>query len=256
MKYVRHSSSIVLFVTAMLTLVGCSQGNNPGGKLWFYTHSTGNKEELDTSLTPACFIELSADGHYTSDFGHFDYGTWIYADSQVLLSSHLNTKSILAVNYLTATEMQVGPPKGPFTNFERQAGNTGSHAEDPFSVENNSWRIKATAKETDEQLSKRLVNHCRFWERYFSWALNNRIDYIDVRSTPTPIKIYGNGFGLKPYEALPKTWTALFFDAEDCRKANEKIKKVFDSNSIAWPHTDNKYKMFLSAFQQLERQLK
>ncbi|HTL10142.1 MAG TPA: hypothetical protein VL307_17830, partial [Chitinophagaceae bacterium] len=97
--------------------------------------------------------------------------------------------------------------------------------------------------------------HFKFWERYFTWALNDRIDYIDVRSTPTPIKIYGNGFALKPFEELPAAWKNYFYDEEDCRAANEKIKYIFDNNLLAWPHTDNRYKLFIAAFQQLQKQL-
>jgi hypothetical protein len=37
-----------------------------------------------------------------------------------------------------------------------------------------------------------LHNHCQFWETYFTWALKNELATIDVRSTPTAIKIYGN----------------------------------------------------------------
>ena len=34
---------------------------------------------------------------------------------------------------------------------------------------------------------------------YFNWALDNELTTVDVRSTPTPIKIYGNGFTIKQY---------------------------------------------------------
>jgi hypothetical protein len=207
-------------------------------------------------LNPANFINLESDGHYTSDFGQFDYGTWSYSEGQLLLTGRQNKKSLLPVVYLTAREMQVGPAKGPLDNFESQPGRFRSPAENPFSRENNDWRIKAGAKETESQLKSRLINHCRFWELYFTWAFNNTIQYIDVRSTPTPIKIYGNGFGLVPFEELPAAWKTYFYDDADCATANTLLRKVFDSRKIAWPHTENKYKMFISAFQQLQQQLK
>ena len=43
---------------------------------------------------------------------------------------------------------------------------------DPFSAANNRWRLPATRKETDEEIKGRLRNHCRFWEYYFTWALD------------------------------------------------------------------------------------
>ncbi len=105
------------------------------------------------------------------------------------------------------------------------------------------------------EIRNRLLNHFKFWELYFTRALNNEIQYIDVRSTPTPVKIYGNGFGLIPFEQLPAAWRAYFFDEEDCKIANDKIKSLFNRNAIGWPHTENKYKMFISAFQQLQQKL-
>lgn len=244
-------------ITAFLLVcaTACKQPKDPSGKIWFFTHTTGVKDAGDSMLTPANFINLETGGNYTSDLGHFDYGTWIYANNTLFLNSHNHGKSTMPVPWLTAKEMQSGPAKGPLDNFESQVVSFPSANENPFSVENNKWRIKATAKETSIQIKNRLINHCRFWELYFNWALNNKIQYIDVRSTATPIKIYGNGFGLKPYGQLPGAWKNYFYDEEDCKTANDKIKYVFDNGSIAWPQTENKYKMFISAFQQLQQKL-
>ena len=111
-------------------------------------------------------------------------------------------------------------------------------------------------KETENEISKRLVNHCLFWKAYFKWALDNNIATIDVRSVPTPIKIYGNGFALKSFDDLPQTWKKYFYDSADCKKATELLQATFAHNDIAWAHTDNKYKMFIGAFEQLSSMLK
>ncbi len=128
--------------------LSCGQLSGPSGKIWFYTHSTDNKDPRDTTLTPSSFIMLNKDGRYTKDFGRFDYGTWLYGNKQILLTSYSKEKIMLPVNYLTATEMQVGPHDGPFDNFESQPGSFSGEPENPFSKENNQWRMKAAAKET------------------------------------------------------------------------------------------------------------
>ena len=151
--------------------------------------------------------------------------------------------------------MQIVSADGSVYNFESQQGSSSAPNQNPFSVVNNAWRIKAKKKESDSEIKYRLLNHFKFWEVYFTWALNNQIESIDVRSMPTPIKIYGNGFTLKPFETLPDAWKSYFFDEEDCRKANEKINFLFQHENIAWAHTDNKYKMFISAFQQMQQKL-
>jgi hypothetical protein len=115
--------------------------------------------------------------------------------------------------------------------------------------------VPAAKKETEQELRNRLKNHFRFHEIYFKWALDAKLNSIDVRSTPSPIKIYGNGFALKNFDELPASWHSYFYDDEDCQKANDMIKDIFEKEEIAWAQTENKYKMFISAFQQLEQKI-
>jgi len=71
-----------------------------------------------------------------------------------------------------------------------------------------------------------------------------------VRSTLLRSKSMAMASGL----TLPRSareWRSYFFDAEDCQKANDMIKEIFD-HQTSLGHTDSKYKMFLSAFQQME----
>ncbi|MDE3250595.1 MAG: hypothetical protein KGO82_18180 [Bacteroidota bacterium] len=235
--------------------ISCHQPTGPSG-IWFYTYSSGPKDNDGAGLNPANFLVLKEDGQYTMDFGKFSYGKWEYRGDQLLLTDQQNEKRALRVNYLTRKDMQIGPAAGPLDNFERQPASTGDENENPFSLINNRWRIRASAKETDQQLKERLANHFQFWERYFSWAMRHKIDYIDVRSTPTAVKIYGNGFTLKPLKELPNRWINCFFDQDDCIRANEIISKAFTSGQIAWPHSDNRFVMFIGAFQQLEKIIK
>jgi hypothetical protein len=250
--------SFILNITTifLLLLISCHTANNQFEKLWFYTFHSSTTANTDTTLTPASFIDIRKDGTYTSDFGTFDYGKWVLKDQQLRLINYKNVTSVINVAYFSGNEMQLGPSNGPLDNFESQPSLFASESQNPFSKENNLWRIQADKKETDTAIRDRLLNHFKFWEMYFTWAFENNIQYIDVRSTPTLIKIYGNGFGLKPTEQLPLAWKSYFFDEEDCKKANEKLKTLFDTNAVAWPHTENKYKMFISAFQQLQQKLK
>ncbi len=244
---------LIIGSLCLCTLIACTRPADIAGNLWFYTHSSGTN--LPDTLTPANFILLEKDGTYTSDLKTFDYGKWVYNNHQLLLISHRQTKTVILVNYLTDKEMQAGPPSGPFNNFESQQVAFDFPAQNPFSKDNNQWRMKATQKETSDQIRIRLLNHFKFWELYFTWALNNKIQYIDVRSTASPIKIYGNGFALKPFEQLPTLWKMYFYDDADCAADNEKIKYIFDHNLVSWPQTENKYKMFVSAFQQMQQHL-
>jgi hypothetical protein len=250
---IAFKSGLILFLT---TATGCLLSINPMPKLWFYTYGTGAPTGKDSLLSPASFLELRPDGSYTRDFGYFEYGSWIRKDRQLILTSRNRTTYTYQLNKITPGEMQLTLDNGLVGNFDSQSLPSENEKQDPFSVYNNRWRIPATHKESNSEIRRRLYEHCQFWEAYFHWALDKDLPTVDVRSTPSLIKIYGNGFTLKPIEDLPAEWTSFFFDAEDCQKANDIITDIFQHKTIAWAHTDSKYKMFLSAFQQMENFLR
>lgn len=241
----------VLIVCSVL-FASCSSKTQLS-KLWFFTHTNGNVQGNDTLLSPVSFLQLRNDGSYTRDFGRFEYGSWDMGDKQIFLKNQ-HGKTIRLAFDINKNEMVVRLGNGATANFESHQ--LPSASENPFSKENNLWRIPPVKKESDEEINARLHNHCQFWETYFKWAVEKDLTRIDVRSTPTLIKIYSNGFELKPYDALPAAWKSYFYDSADCRKANDRMEYIFNHYNIAWGNTDNKFKMFISAFQQLGRRLK
>jgi hypothetical protein len=243
-------------VTLFLTQYNCTFKKDRIDALWFYTYSTGKSESDAETVTPVSFIDLQADKTYSRDFRGFDYGHWEKKDSLLLLASIKGDTAVFPIKYLFGNELRLLTGKGTTVSFESQPGKFPSAAENPFSAENNQWRIPATKKENEPELKKRLKNHCKFYELYFRWALRYNLNSIDVRSTPSLIKVYGNGFALKEFDELPDVWRAYFYDEEDCRKATDILKDIFEHKDIAWAHSDNKYKMFISAFQQLQEFIK
>jgi hypothetical protein len=246
----------VLILPCLLQLGGCVLKKSTPAGLWFYTYSGNSSAKDDNALTPANFLLLQENGTYTSDFDDFRYGVWKSEDHKIYLINDQSATLLLTIDYQAKNEMRVSFGSHPSANFDRQPGSFLKPNQNPFSKENNQWRIKARNKETDTEIKSRLLNHFKFWETYFAWALEDELDNIDVRSTPTLVKIYGNGFALKAFKELPGKWKSYFFDVEDCEKAQKMVKNLFDNNDIAWAHTQNKYKMFISAFQQLQQKLR
>lgn len=252
----------------MFVLTGCFHFRNSNNlaSLWFYTYKSDPRPDRNDSmttagmtppeLTPANFLELRPDGSYTRDFGRFEYGSWEEKNHRLSLTNQAHETAAYTVQYEGGEDMQMIVNNGAVAHFESHALPGSSPLADPFSKENNRWRMAATKKETDQDIRARLLNHCHFWVAYFTWALNNELASVDVRSTPTLLKIYGNGFTLKRFNDLPPEWRSYFYDAEDCRKASDQMKDVFQNHTIAWAHTDNKYKLFIGAFQQIEQALR
>jgi hypothetical protein len=250
-KILRNS----LFILVYLAFNGCLPGKPTITKCWFYTYQTDFTAAQNHGLSPTSFLCIRTDGTYTRDFGIFDYGNWTYKDGSLSLTSKRNQTATLHIQSLTSNEMSF-ELYGNKLNFDGQSLPAENVSEDPFALDNNAWRIPASQKENDEAIRKRLRNHCRFWEVYFTWALKTKQESLDVRSTPTPIKIYGNGFALKSVEDEPGRWKSYFFDEDDCKKSYDILTKILEQHGIALAHTDNRYKMFIGAFQQLETALK
>lgn len=247
------------FILLLLpTLSGCMLLRDPSPAIWFYTFSEGPASHRDTQLTPASFIEFRTDGTYTLDMGEFEYGKWLLTRDAIQLFAGHNEEhryTYLRLKSQTPNELQLIIDDNVTAHYERRPMPKNMD-EDPFSLVNNRWRIPAERQENDQEIRQRLFNHCQFWETYFTWALHYKIPTIDVRSTPTPIKIYGNGFALKRYEDWPAEWKYSFNNKQDRLKAYDILKDIFEHKNIGWPQTGNKYEMFIGAFQQMENFLR
>ena len=110
------------------------------------------------------------------------------------------------INYESSKDLKLTVMPDVVSDFSAAPSKFTSPATNPFSLGNNKWRISANHKESRQEIRQRLINHCEFWKTYFSWALDNNIQSVDVRSTPTAIKIYGNGFALKKFDDLPAVY--------------------------------------------------
>ena len=242
----------LLSLICICLLFSCSMNTKPEA-VWLFSHVDG-RAKYDTLLNQASFLNLQPDGFYTRDFGFYDEGKWELNNEELVLHSKRRSVARIPVKALQKDELHLNATASLVAKFVRTPA-LSNDKENPFIPAYNQWRLKAKRKESRDEISKRLLNHCLFWETYFSWGLKQEVNALDVRNTPTPIKIYGNGFGLKKFEELPASWTRYFYDTADCRQATEMLKVIFARRNIKWPRTKNTYEMFVSAFQQLQTQL-
>lgn len=237
-----------------LTLGSCKQFINGGSQLWLFQSGRTASGNEDTTMSAANFLYLTEDGRYTRDFGSFDYGDWKVKDKKLTLTPEDKTGAVTYdLRAMNSKEMvmRLGARAMTFKIFPSD----GDPEENPFSLKNNRWRIHPQARETDQQIVERLKNHFAFWEAYFTWGIKNDLQNMDVRGTPTAVKVYGNGFQLKHHDELPAGWVNSFYDSTDCKLATEKIRKVFRARNIIWNWRDGKFRMFYSAFRQMGEQV-
>lgn len=251
---------VAVLLMAVTLLSGCASKHDVLCKVWFYTFDDTRTHtgKGDPELSPTDFVNLQFDGQYTADLQGFQHGTWALSGDDVVLTDASKKKRYIALKVVTPNEITVdvlpGNKDESLYKFEGTS-NTFPDEENPFSLVNNQWRVKATHKETDPEILARVKNHLRYWEKYFAWGLETKKTTLDVRSLPGPLKIYGNGFELIPFERWAPEWTGHFYDAEDAQKAWGVLHDFFTYKRIAWAKSDNKFKMFISAFQQMQNKM-
>lgn len=244
------------FAALLLLQTGCAPGKKAVTGLWVYYAGEIMDQPEAEGITSASFIDLHSDGTYTKDLGNFDYGKWQQKDSILILTGTKKGPVNYVIKSMVDDELDLRILRKVTITFVKRSGGFDSAAHNPFSVQNNQWRIPAGHKESDQQIKERLRNHCRFYQAYFQWGLDDNLSTLDVRGTASAIKIYKNGFVLVPFEQLGERWKSYFYDEEDCRKANDILKDIFERKAIVWENKEHSYKMFLSAFRQLEQMLK
>lgn len=253
---------ILFLLLAACFVAGCTTREGELSKLWFYSYSEedngneGTALQEGTALSPSDFLDLQENGTYTSHLQSFDYGRWKVENDRIVLQNHRAQTVSLPIRSLDGKELVLGDAEGGAAyRFDGFSNKFDVARDNPFARENNLWRIRATRRESEAELTARLRNHFRFWEKYFNWALKTGRKTLDVRSLPSSIKIYGNGLSVLPYKEQSPVWKSYFYDSTDSRRAYEKTKDIIRSKKIAWPQTDHMYKKFLSAFQQLQRNM-
>jgi hypothetical protein len=255
---VRRGLIFLLVVVSCTFFNSCQFKRPPLTNTWFYSHNakTETSTQNPVKLTPENFIDLQPDGSFTSDIAEFEYGSWKGEGDYIQLQNQNGEQKIFTIISYHDGELTLDLTPNVKNDYNRvftaisNKKSTGKN--NPFAKENNRWRIRPSSPETDGDIKDRLVNHFKFWETYFEWAVANNFQQLDVRSPNSLLKLYGNGFKLLPYDELSEEWKSNFFNEEDCHKAWDKLKKLVDSKDIAWPKTENRFKFFVSAFQQLQ----
>lgn len=248
----------LFLICGLLSLLSCQQKDSIA-KVWINQRGEVRDgyrppgAELDLELSEDNFINLKEDGTYAANWKEFEEGRWQMRDGKLLLINRQKEIAEYPVLRQTKDSLILADKQRNFLYTLAGYPNTSANAEeDPYSLQNNRWRIPARHKETDKELQARLKNHFRFWQQYFAWGNRENISALDVRSTPSLFKLYGNGFELEYFEYLPAKWMKTFYDSADCRRAYEMVYYKMHEKNVDWGKTDNRYRMLTSAFAQVQ----
>ena len=123
--------------------------------------------------------------------------------------------------------------------------------EDPYSIENNKWRVQPAKAESNNEIKQRVLNHLTFWQNLFADAQEFDKAYISYNWFDSPLIIASNGVQLEYYNQHKLEWDQNFYDSAQANKGYQMMRQCFNKK-IDFMQTDNKYRKQEDVIQQLK----
>ncbi|MBK8520330.1 MAG: hypothetical protein IPL54_05405 [Chitinophagaceae bacterium] len=170
----------------------------------------------------------------------FDYGTWIYDDAAktITINNSIDrNKDVYKIAKIAFDEMTlVNTGIGSATNLKFIApGKRYKNANDePYSLENNRWRIKPKSKESDSAIHQRLKENLYFFILFYRSALAKDDKTVSFWGLPSCFKWYGGAIFIKKKDELKENWINCFYNKDQAMQAYALADKLL-SQQYDWP---------------------
>jgi len=101
-----------------------------------------------------------------------------------------------------------------------------SNKYDPYSKQNNLWRIKPTKPETETQIVDKLINHANFCKLLMQNVVDGTSQYISLNSFRTPFIFDKNDIRLQHYGDIKDGMIENFYDSAQSQQAFDILEKA------------------------------
>lgn len=190
-----------------------------------------------------------------------DYGTWSFDDAGKIISIN-NTidkdKDRYKIAKLTATELvlvNVGVKSTTNLKFIAPGTRFKDPGDEPFFIENNRWRLKPKAKETDAAIHQRLKENIHFFVLFYKSVLAKNDPHVSFWGLPSCFKWYGGGIFLKKEDELKENWVDCFYNEEQAMKAYALADRLL-SQKYNWPKGEQNWlKLNLAVLEQMYKKI-
>ena len=113
--------------------------------------------------------------------------------------------------------------------------------EDPYSKQNNWWRIKPMESENAAQVKKRVLALMDFHILMFEDAWDRKKDVELYNWFSSPLIVAGNGIALQRYEKIKEDWEDCFYNGEQAQQAYSLIQQGFKKKLKANPDIERRF---------------
>jgi hypothetical protein len=208
-----------------------------------------------------CFY-LSTSGTFVKNPRNtFDYGHWIYDDAAktITLNNTIDkTKDIYKIAKIAADELivvNVGVKSSTNLKFISQAKRYKNAKDEPFFLENNRWRIKPKAKESDAEIHERLKQNLHFFVLFYKSTLDKDDKIVSFWGLPSCFKWYGGSIFIKKKDELKGDWINCFYNKEQAMKAYAIADKLIEQK-YTWPKGERNWiKLNLAVLEQMYKKI-
>jgi hypothetical protein len=191
----------------------------------------------------------------------FDYGNWNYdeAAKTITLNNTIDKSKdvykIVKIAYDELTLVNAGVSTGTNLKFIAPGKMFKNANNEPYYLENNRWRIKPTAKESDSAIHQRLKENLYFFILFYKSALAKGDNIVSFWGLPSCFKWYGGAIFIKKKEELKENWINCFYSEEQAMKAYRLADKLL-SQKYNWPKGEQNWlKLNLAVVEMMYKKL-
>ena len=200
----------------------------------------GMNESSQFEIPYRCFY-FSTKGTFVKNArSTFDYGNWLYDDDAktITINNSIDkSKDVYKIAKVTAAELTLvntGVNSGTNLIFVAPGKRYKNANEEPYFLENNRWRIKPKARETDAAIHQRLKENMYFFILFYRSALAKGDKQVSFWGLPSCFKWYGGGIFLKKEKELKENWIDCFYNKEQAMQAYALADRLL-SQKYTWP---------------------
>ncbi|MFZ1785879.1 MAG: hypothetical protein WAU23_11810 [Ferruginibacter sp.] len=154
-----------------------------------------------------------------------DYGSWRFDDDSKTIFINTTVErgedkyKIAKVSSAELILVNVGINSATNLKFIGPAKRFKNETAEPFFLENNRWRIKPKATESDSAIHQRLKENIRFFILFYKSVLAKDDAAVSFWGLPSCFNWFGGGISIKKPEALAENWINCFYNKEQAMKA-------------------------------------
>ncbi len=201
---------------------------------------------------------LSTEGSFIKNPRNtFDHGNWTYdeAGKAITLNNTIDrTKDVYKIAKIASDELtlvNVGVNSSTNLKFIAPGKRFKNANEEPFFLENNRWRMKPKAKETDSAVHQRLKENIYFFITFYKAVLAKDEKIVSFWGLPSCFKWYGGGIFIKKENELQENWIACFYNKDQAMQAYRLAEKLLEQK-YTWPKEEQNWlKLNLAVLEQM-----